>query len=426
MIFNKYKWILLRIKINNHFININFLKYASGMLSLIAVFNPLLADSKPENDGVYSAKSTVFFYFNKSAIPTSVKAVDALLPYVAYLSSSGTITGCMFHRTILIDLKTGKPSKASWMRFLERALDSSKQDSVFPDGRSPVQGLTDAVEKVSRTIDAPELKHGVILTIPWSNVNHGEFGDIDQKLVQLDSASASVVAAKWFVDEALQRWKSLPAELRQRLYLDGFYWLAEAPSPYFKKEDQLQALKSIAMYIQSKGLRFYLSPYNRGFERPSYDSAYFEHFDSVWLQPNAWPTPGAKNPHWATEYAAKHVCQPTTLEGLLRDGVPVCEVDDMVNVAVQHPRNVTLNIEWREAPNLDQDRVVEYIERVRSRKQLLARGFAVYEDGGQLFQAARSDHGILRRHYRAMYDLIEKLRFDEKNGCGTALGAPTQ
>lgn len=295
--------------------------------------------------------------------------------------------------------------------------------TLFADGKSPVLGLNEAVKEVSAALGKP-VSHGIILMIPWQNSivqsQNSElarsFGKVGDKDLDLSKLEDQIAAVKWYVDEAINRWQNLSHDQKDYLLLKGFYWREEAGHYYRADLDSSQTaaeaqnleilIREISIHIQSKGYSFNLSPYNAGFRQPSYQDRYLKYFNSVWLQPNAWPAPtNVGGSAWATEVAARSVCEPTTVEGILANGIPKCEINDVAQAAVN--KGVSLNLEWRLSPGFAPGRVFDYMDRF-SQYGFKGGNLMIYEDGGVVYESAYSRNKSYRDQYEQVYRFFRK------------------
>lgn len=295
--------------------------------------------------------------------------------------------------------------------------------SMYSDGLSAVDGLNQAVRTVARALQDDSNKFGIIMTIPWmskvvesKNLEMAQkFGEVEGRQLDLSKTEDQITAVKWFIDETLRRWNNLTIEKKDKLYFRGFYWLEEVGHAYKvgdsqevrDKIEQEKLISAVSEYIRSKGLSFNLSPYNYGFIKPSYEDQYFSYFDNVWLQPNSWPAPtDVGGSMWATEIAANQVCAPTTVEGILKNGIPVCEITDVARTALN--KNVSLNLEWRLSPGSNsRGRVMDYIE-IFERYGFKEKDVMIYEDAGVVYESSYSRNPLYRAQYDRVYQFLRK------------------
>ena len=209
---------------------------------------------------------------------------EGLLPYVAYLNTSGNIQGTMFDAVAFVPchgdypsggrlVKTnGKPGAvmSDWELYFEH---------TFKEGQD-VDALDKVVGRVYGELGL-EKKYKVFLTMPYPTVLDKPFGDIDgdgeeEYCVTLEDRTAII---KWFADKCINEFK---AKGYENLELAGFYWLREEIN-YSDSDHEAELAVAFNDYIKSKKLKTIFDPF--------YLSIGFDHweelgFSSAVMQPN--------------------------------------------------------------------------------------------------------------------------------------------
>lgn len=170
-----------------------------------------------------------------------------------------------------------------WMQGLEAQL--------APEGCLAVMDRTIG-ELASRIGKAPAHKHNVVLTIPYPHPNQSIFGRTAPNHARLnfsvlgqDLIKASLQrleACKWFVDEAMARFKKGKFK---NLNLLGFYWVYESIH-YSWEIDDHWLLKELHGYIRQKRSRFFWIPFYSSFNVHMLQNYQKLYFDCAFLQPN--------------------------------------------------------------------------------------------------------------------------------------------
>ena len=139
--------------------------------------------------------------------------------------------------------------------------------------------LDNIVKEIKPQIPGKFFRKKIIIGIPVANAS--EWGEIDgvmmspsEKTNEQNFRAHRTTIAKWFVDEAIERFARKNYE---NIQLIGFYWHEENGNilPAYCKE--------VADHIHSYGLNFYWIPYFNAYNWQNW-SQYG--FDKAWLQPN--------------------------------------------------------------------------------------------------------------------------------------------
>lgn len=209
---------------------------------------------------------------------------EDLLPYVAYINTSGGISGVMFDSVAFVPchgdypsggrlVKTnGKPGAimSDWELYFEH---------TFKDGQD-LSALNSVVSRVYKELGL-EKKFKVYLTMPYPTVLDKPFGDIDgdgeeDYCITLEERLAII---KWFADKCISAFDEKGYE---SLELAGFYWLREEIN-YSDSKHEAELASGFNEYVNSKSLLTIFDPF--------YLSTGFDHWESLGfsgavMQPN--------------------------------------------------------------------------------------------------------------------------------------------
>lgn len=179
--------------------------------------------------------------------------VDRIRPYV-YRENSGKIEW-LFDGFLFLEIfdnvknieyypgyKKNSAPKADWLSLL---------DTYFSDQKS-FGALETILDEQAKKGQVPLRRRKVVISIPTPIRGFAEWGSIDGKVIDFNKIEDQIMAEKWFVNEALERWKT---KNYKYIELAGFYWVDEDAGNY---EDVMKLTKQ---YLQPKGMKFYWIPY---------------------------------------------------------------------------------------------------------------------------------------------------------------------
>lgn len=112
------------------------------------------------------------------------------------------------------------------------------------------------------------------MTLPDPIIDFAEWGEIKGRRLDFSIKEDRIEACKWYIDLLDQQWK---LQNYDQLDFEGFYWVAETQST------TAEILPEIAMYIKSKGYKFYWIPYMYAEGAAKWREA---GFDVAYQQPN--------------------------------------------------------------------------------------------------------------------------------------------
>lgn len=96
-------------------------------------------------------------------------------------------------------------------------------DKLYEDGKS-LDALDKCIDRMKKEIGNPGFKHKVVLTILTPCLLTGYWGEVDGKVLDMTDKNDAALAAKWYIDELVARFKE---KNYKNLELAGLYWLDE-------------------------------------------------------------------------------------------------------------------------------------------------------------------------------------------------------
>lgn len=247
----------------------------------------------------------------------------------------------------------------------------------------------------------------IILTIPWSyqSGQTNNFGSIGGRKVNLTRKEDALLAVSWFVDQCLENWSRLHPK---KLKLLGFYWLNEEGN-----DSEFIDLEIVAEELHHRGCMLYGSCFNNLWQRMSFGPNYFQVFDCVWLQPNAWPVAYKKDSLYFRKVS--QALEIGALEGdieyVRNYGIPLGELAEIDALADSLRAGIV--IEWVAGQEevLNHGRVLDYINFDEKYKHNLeGKKILVYDDKGFGQHCCYSSSSVFREQYDAMYTFVVENR----------------
>lgn len=178
---------------------------------------------------------------------------DQLQPYI-YRSGASGKADWLFDGFLFIEFKDNlgheyavgygeRPAgKAEWEWLLNRNFEKDKA----------IAALDGVLDSLARLKQLPARKRKVVLTLPEPIVGFKDWGRINHSSLDFDSASHRLNACKWYIETALEKWKTANFK---HLELMGFYWVAE------QNTGAAEILPEVSRFIHQKNKRFYWIPY---------------------------------------------------------------------------------------------------------------------------------------------------------------------
>lgn len=209
---------------------------------------------------------------------------DDLLPYIAYINTSGEISGTMFDSVAFVPchgdypsggrlVKTnGKPGAimSDWELYFEY---------TFKEGQD-IDALDKVVGRVYGELGINK-KFKVFLTLPYPTVMDKAFGDIDSDGLDeyCKTLEERVAIVEWFANKCISQFRK---NNYQNIELAGFYWLREEVN-YSDSDHEAELVREINKYIDKKKLVSLFDPF--------YLSIGYDHweelgFSGAVMQPN--------------------------------------------------------------------------------------------------------------------------------------------
>jgi hypothetical protein len=204
-------------------------------------------------------------------------------PYVAYIDERGEPKD-WFYDAFLFLMFGGAPSGATYIDGATTRADWEHFLNVTFARDRCLDALDQEIEAVGRRLGKPGRVCPVILMIPYPSSRAKAFGDVDGDGVSEDLSLREdrVKAVRWFLDEALARWKALAP---RHLKLWGFYWMNEGIS----RSDEA-IVKATADLVHARGYGLHWIPW---FRAPGLEKWRELGIDFAIVQPNyAFTQPG--------------------------------------------------------------------------------------------------------------------------------------
>lgn len=203
--------------------------------------------------------------------------VEHLRPYVAYLDKQTGKAKDWFFDGWLFLMYGGAPSKQAyisgatnkgdWLYFL---------DTLWEPGWE-LDALDKCIAQVGSELGDRGKTYPVTLMIPYPSVKQSDFGDVDGdgQSENLSKPQGRIKAVRWFVDEALRRWRESHFA---HLKLWGFYWMNEGISG----RDHL-IVQETSDHVHKRGYKMHWIPWHVA---PGYDQCRELRLDFAVMQPN--------------------------------------------------------------------------------------------------------------------------------------------
>lgn len=246
--------------------------------------------------------------------------------------------------------------KADWQSLL---------DTYFNEQKS-FGALETILDSLAKSGTVPLRKRKVVISIPTPINGFTGWGSIDGKALDFNKIDDQIAAEKWFIDEALIRWK---AKNYKYLELVGFYWVDENAGKY---ENAITLTKQ---HVQSKGMKFYWIPY----------------FGA---------TGGAKWKEMGFDYAYE---QPNYF---FNTTVPYSRLKDACSFGGTYGLGMEMEFDYRVSQTEFEIRFDNYIQSFTENKIWELKPVAYYEGGGAWMSMASSTNAELKKMYQTLGDII--------------------
>ncbi|NGQ96193.1 DUF4855 domain-containing protein [Brevibacillus sp. SYP-B805] len=206
---------------------------------------------------------------------------EDFLPLVGYMSPDGKVLDRMFDSILFLPYPNLPSTKEGWEHYLDDLFSTQRQ----------LYALNDAMIEYNKrrgTLYTDPVVEKVVLTIPYPDVNQGNFGKLLENQDSLSFQPKAVgeersyryrkQALDWYFQKLLQRWRQ--AEFKY-LKLEGIYWYKEMIDDAVPGERQL--IRETAEMVHNQALRFYWIPY---FGATGLSEWKALGFDYAFIQPN--------------------------------------------------------------------------------------------------------------------------------------------
>lgn len=293
--------------------------------------------------------------------------IDQMRPYI-YRENAGK-TEFLFDGFLFLEIfdsvknieyypgyKKNSAPKADWLSLL---------DTYFNDQKS-LGALETILEELAKKGKTPLRKRQVVISIPTPIKGFTGWGELNGKALDFNKIEDQIAAEKWFVDEALQRWK---AKNYKHIELVGFYWVDEDCTNY---ED---AMKLTKQYVSQQGKKFYWIPYwtAKGGDRWKELG-----FDYAYEQPNYF----------------------------FNTTIPYSRLNDACAFGAKNGLGMEMEFDYRVSQADFKIRFDNYVKAFTENNVWKLRPVAYYEGGGAWGGMATSTNAELKKMYQTLGDII--------------------
>jgi len=260
-------------------------------------------------------------------------------------------------------VNTNPADKEQWQTLLDR---------TFAAGHGPdaLEQLLDSLEKKK---DIPPYRRKVVISIPNPAYGDTSWGALSNKNLDFNNDRDRITAATWFVNQALEIWKS---KKYKHLKLAGFYWVHEAVA----NQSDANVIQAMSNYLHDNKLDFYWIPYyNAGRAGDWNDMG----FDIAYQQPN-------------------YFFNLTT---------PYSRLPDAINFAKQHKMAYEMEFDGRLMTSADyRKRFYDYLNEFKKGGVWAQAPVAYYEGGGAWLDMSRSDDPEAQKAFNALGDILAERK----------------
>ncbi len=263
------------------------------------------ADPKSENSGYigsvggYSDIVKLYNGYYPKDPSVGVLTEAEIMPYVAYMNTSGEIVGRMFDSILLSPCDVSYPSggKLDKQDGFSGALMSDWElylEHTFTAGQD-LSAINKAVGKVNKALGTEE-KLGIFLTVPYPAVLNKPFGDLDKNGVNeyCRTLEDRTAIAEWYIDKCIDDFITNNYE---NLVLAGFYWNRHEIN-YTDSDHEDELLHNVNDYIRKKGFE---SVFSANYLASGFDSWEDFGFDGAVMQADVQKNGG--DPQMLSEFA---------------------------------------------------------------------------------------------------------------------------
>jgi Domain of unknown function (DUF4855) len=289
---------------------------------------------------------------------------DQFQPYVSYRAPKNGAEEWLFDGFLFLEFKDGqgaefeegwkqKPArKEEWQWLLNR---------FFEPGHA-IPALEQTCAETEQRIGKPLRPRQVVITLPEPNHTQTNWGAVDGKNLVFTNSADRVVACRWYIQTALEKWHQLAPK---HLQLAGFYWLAESAP---KARNVI--LPELGNHIRSHGQRFFWIPYWHSAGSGDWKQL---GFDVAYQQPNYFFHPE----------------------------LPGSRLQEACDFGRQHGMGMEMELDGRLAtdPEKFASRFPAYLDAFERNGVKTSAAMAYYEGGGILVRFSKSENADHRQHY---------------------------
>ncbi|WP_020578740.1 DUF4855 domain-containing protein [Actinopolymorpha alba] len=188
---------------------------------------------------------------------------DRIIPYLAYVDTSGRPVEPLFDGVLYLGLRTpdgrdfgsGDTTLSDWNWYLDKTFAA----------HGDLTALNEAAKEVANGLGKPRLRTKVVLMIPDPGEWLTDFGDVDGDGVSENVNEASVgrdraianreKIVRWWIDTVQKRWASAGYS---HLQLSGLYWLSEQIST---SASGPETLRRVTTAVHDNGFKLFWIPH---------------------------------------------------------------------------------------------------------------------------------------------------------------------
>jgi hypothetical protein len=201
-------------------------------------------------------RNLVLIYSGAKSHP--VWDAEKLLPYVTYVDRRGKPQDWLFDSFLWIQPATWKGVSLYYPTLGIRPAVKADWEWLLNSFSDPAHGvlqLDACVRAAAKSLPNGNRRVNLVLTIPMADAASADFGAIEPGGPSLDFRRDAdrVAALRWYIREALARWKKLDAP---HVRLVGFDWLRESIKP-----ENRAVVRQTADFLHSQGMKLYWIPY---------------------------------------------------------------------------------------------------------------------------------------------------------------------
>ena len=196
---------------------------ASPLASVTAWEPRQLRDDGPTTSPLW-CRHTVLIYVNPSGANADFWTRDRFGWLVGYRDQNGRHEDLLFDGFLFIGFSCKGGRHLLPLADRKPAVKSDWEDGLN-NYLAAVEKLSLSFQDVAQVLEKADARGKVILAIPYPDVRQASFGVVAGRELNLSTFDDRFRALKWYVDEALNEWKSRAERgLLKGATLSGFYW----------------------------------------------------------------------------------------------------------------------------------------------------------------------------------------------------------